>query len=255
MVIHMIPKQAFGRAVHVVANCYQMIGMRMFESLCQLERIMMLKWLAKPDPLGKFLGYAFTDLLNHNVEIQFLAREYVMADGCPTSGYFDADAPALVVAIGKPKEAWIKVFVHEYCHFVQRKESIGDPQALWNLCGKREDVFWEWLAGENQTARPRTIQRALWLVRSLELDCEKQTVRLLRKFKLYDDLGIKDYIQSANAYLWFHTYLLSHRQWFDPGKPPYIIPEIKTLMPTNFNQDYNIMPKGYEDLVTKHCYG
>ena len=89
----------------------------------------------------------------------------------------------------------------------------------------------EWLEFEKEFPK-RTIRRAVQLTVDCELDNEKRSVRMLRKFKLPCDE--KRYIQSANSYLFFHQVMFENRTWynkkmFDPAvldhMPDYFLPE------------------------------
>lgn len=151
------------------------------------------------------------------------------------SGYFDDKiGPTLACAIGKPKEDWYEVLIHESCHMDQWIEQ--DP--LWLAqyangidCDKGMD---DWLAGkefhvDEYTHYIRTMQ-------ALEIDCEKRSVRKILDLGLFVDT--KDYTKRANSYLYFYTIMLHTHKWCD--KSPYEIPEIVNLMPDYFleNDEY-----------------
>jgi hypothetical protein len=77
------------------------------------------------------------------------------------------------------------------------------------------------------------------LSRELELDNEKRSVALMKKWDLKID--IDDYIRKANAYVMFYNYMYHSRKWSAPGNAPYSNPNIVSKMSNKFNMRYKQM--------------
>lgn len=145
------------------------------------------------------------------------------------NGYFDEENKQLVVAMnGKDN---IGILVHEYCHMTQWLDGVK----VWtDGCVGLEKVE-EWLSGKSV----RGIKSALAKSRDLELDNEKRSVALIKKWGL--DIDIDDYIRKANAYIMFYNYMYHSRKWSNPGNAPYSNENVTSKMSNKFNMRYNEM--------------
>ena len=97
--------------------------------------------------------------------------------------------------------------------------------------------MYRWLAGE----RVRNIHKAIALCRDLELDNEKRSVKLIKKFNL--NVNIDSYIKRANAYVQFYNYLMISRKWCATTNIPYKNTRLLKVMPVKFNMDYSRLSK------------
>jgi hypothetical protein len=111
-----------------------------------------------------------------------------------------------------------------------------------------DDIF-AWTNGKRLTKKK--VQAYIKGVLAVELDCEKRAVENIKKFGLPCD--IDDYIQKANAYVYFYQFVLKRRKWYSPGKAPYEIPEVYSKMPTKFLNRYDRMPAKYLKLYDEYC--
>jgi hypothetical protein len=173
------------------------------------------------------------------------------------NGYWDHDTMVLAAAMKQPEDNFIRLLAHEYGHFRQWKEkrepywiTFGHPKA--KECGEKslEDVFFKWLENRRELDK-ETIKFSCDVSRDLELDCERVTVELIKKYNLPIDL--EDYCRRANAYVYFYNILPETRKWYVIGKEPYNIPEILELMPTNLDGDYTTTPEEVAELMKKEC--
>jgi hypothetical protein len=85
----------------------------------------------------------------------------------------------------------------------------------------------------------RGIKTALAKSRDLELDNEKRSVALMKKWDLKID--IDDYIRKANAYVMFYNYMYHSRKWSNPNNAPYTNQMIVSKMSNKFNMRYTEM--------------
>jgi hypothetical protein len=89
-----------------------------------------------------------------------------------------------------------------------------------------------WLSGEEV----EDIDKHISNCRDLELDNEKRSVSVIKKFKL--NVDIDHYIKKANAYVQFYNYMKYSRRWCTPERSPYTNENIVLAMPSKFNMDY-----------------
>jgi len=140
----------------------------------------------------------------------------------------------LVVA-GKSKD-WLGVLAHEYAHLTQWKDKSTN---IWQTGSTGVTHLDDWLGGK----KIRSIKKAIQQSRDLELDNEKRTVKLIKKWKLPIDLN--DYIKKANAYIQFYNWMRYSKRWSSPGNAPYGNKAIYEAMPPNFRMNYNKMSDKY----------
>jgi hypothetical protein len=94
----------------------------------------------------------------------------------------------------------------------------------------------DWLVG----LPIETIENDISLIRDMELDNEKRTVEVIKKWKL--DIDLKLYIQKANAYIYFYNWVKYSKRWSKAGNSPYNNDRILAAMPNNFENDYSNIP-------------
>lgn len=148
------------------------------------------------------------------------------------SGYFDSEGKKLACATGW--DDWIETLVHEFAHFTQWQENT----AIWRICNELNSTTLvdDWLEG----TEVNDIKKHIGIVRDMELDNEKRTVELIRKFQL--DIDIELYIKRANAYIYFHNWMKETRRWMKPPNTPYRSQKLTDAMPNHFNNNYNVLP-------------
>ncbi len=154
------------------------------------------------------------------------------------SGYFDSENKELVVSM-KHADA-LSLLVHEYCHLTQWEEGIP----LWEKAGTSGMKLDEWLEGK----RIKNIKTHIAVVRDLELDNEKRSVKMIKKWDL--SINIKKYTKRANAYIHFYNYLFHTRRWSKPTNSPYTNKQVIKIMSYQFNMDYSkLSDKIYKTFV------
>lgn len=180
----------------------------------------------------------------YDVKVKLHKLTNIFCDGVRVSGFFSESGKLDVAAKNR---SWFGIFVHEYGHFRQWIEYCP----VWKHYDRTVKKWDDWVARKVDMSKER-IQIEFKAVRDLELDCEKRAVEMMKQFNL--PIDIKEYIKGANAYIFFHAYVQKNRQWCDK-KSPYKVQAILDLMPTKFlkNHEYNKMPPGFEELITKHC--
>lgn len=146
---------------------------------------------------------------------------------------------------GHPFEKWSQTFAHEYCHFLQWL----DKGEVWKDFRKIKNEDLDKIF-HNKPIKEETLDNVLRWSKNIELDCEKRTVKLLKKYKV--DVDIKRYIQKANVYIHFYNYAKRYRQWYPANKNPFLIESLIVSAPDNFNGNYDEMPPEMLKEYEKH---
>lgn len=154
------------------------------------------------------------------------------------SGYFDDVDNILAASMGK--EDGLSILVHEYCHLTQWQDGFH----LWKKAGRAIPVIDEWLEGKYK--RPDVLDRAFEVSIGLELDNEKRSVKMIKKWGL--SIDTTDYVKKANAYIQFYNYLRKSRRWSKPGNQPYNNKRLVEAMPASFRMNYNKLSKKLETI-------
>ena len=159
------------------------------------------------------------------------SKQLKLSNNMKCSGYFDENEPAIVCAINR--KDWLEILVHEYGHLTQWAEGTE----IWKKSNTALSKVDEWLEG----TEIRGIKKHLAICRDLELDNEKRSVKIIKKFKL--TINIDSYIRKANAYVQFYNHLYYTRTWIDPNNSPYTNNKVIMAMSKNFNMNYSQMSK------------
>lgn len=166
-----------------------------------------------------------------------LENEPYLADEIPCSGYFDSKGKVLAVATGRPEKEWLTTLIHEFCHLLQWKEDADVWRACFVDSMDASDVLDGWLSG-SQAYSEEQVDKAIFSLIELELDCEVRTTAFIRYFNLPIDLS--EYAQKANAYIAFYHQIRRTRKWYDPAIAPYALETVWREMPTDFaSLDYS----------------
>jgi len=166
-------------------------------------------------------------------KIDFLLKKtptVLAEDTIECSGYFDEKS--LVVATGDSQENWLPILIHESGHLDQYIEKIS----IWQDGESSIDSIDAWLKGK--PLHNRDIVKCFKSVIKLELDCEKRTIKKIKKYKLDIDKNL--YIQKANAYLFSYWATFRNKKWFPF---PYNNPHIYSCMPKKFLKEEEYLKK------------
>lgn len=157
----------------------------------------------------------------------------------------------LMIATKRARWQWLGTLAHELSHVMQWLECEPTYMAGDMPEGDASMIVDDWLAFKKDFDK-RTLKKAIQITIDCELDNEKRTVRMLRKFKL--PVVEKRYIQAANSYLFFHQVVFENRTWYNKQM---FSSEVIKHMPDHFlpDESYKIgkMPREYveylEDIV------
>lgn len=184
-----------------------------------------------------FVEFVKLECKKYGVKCDLRNTKYVkLSSSIKCSGYFSDDPPTLVCSMNRPD--WIEILAHEFSHLTQWVDQID----LWKQSMESMPLVDAWLEGEDV----HDIERHIQVCRDLELDNEKRSVKVIKKFGL--DVDLDNYIKKANAYVYFYTRLLTTRKWATPKNSPYNNKNIISVMPNKFKTDYSVVPKKIEEV-------
>ena len=169
--------------------------------------------------LNKLVADVAQKCVAHGITLSLQHVQHVDEENLPCSGYFDEQS--LVVATKKPKmQDWADVLVHESCHLDQ----FTEKSELWVSDNNSLHVVEAWIKGKKMSYNKRDLGFKNALL--LELDCEKRSVKKIKKYKL--NINIEQYTQKANSYLFAYIVALHEKRWY---ASPYENPKIWKRMP------------------------
>lgn len=188
----------------------------------------------------RIVADCISELSDNKVNIKFSNTDSILleSENVNVNGYWDdANENNLIFAcaVGKPVEQWGPIFVHEFCHFQQWKEK----EPLWHAyqtITKEENYN----ILHNKPISNERLHFCLDIMRDVELDCEKKTVALLKKYKV--PIDIEQYIKGANTYIHFYNHIKQYRQWYPLKYIPYVMKRLLKIAAPTFYKDYTEIP-------------
>ncbi len=184
----------------------------------------------------QFIQFVKDECKKYGVKCKLRNSKYVkLSNTIMCSGWFDSDKQELVVAMNRPDA--LDILVHEYAHLTQWQDSLNGKFDLWEASATSLNRVDAWLNGK----RIHHVKHHLGISRDLELDNEKRSVKIIRKFKL--SIDIPSYIKKANAYAHFYNWMYYTRRWSKPTNSPYNNKIVIDAMSTRFNMRYDEMSK------------
>lgn len=183
----------------------------------------------------KFVEFVKSECKRYGVKFDLRPTKFVKLGNIKCSGWFDSDNKHLVVSMNRPDS--LSILVHEYAHLTQWQDCLAGKFPLWDISANSLNKVDEWLNGK----RVHGIQHHLSINRDLELENEKRSVALIRKFGL--NIDIPSYIRRANAYAHFYNWMYYTRKWCKPSNSPYTNEMVIEAMSPRFNMRYDKMSK------------
>lgn len=186
-----------------------------------------------PKNVDKLIGDVAIKCLQNGYSFKLKAEKYVLAGkGIKCSGYFDEKD--LIVAA--QKDGWVDVLAHESCHLDQLIENCKH----WRNGEDGIIIFDKWLTKKVKISNSR-LEKSIKNIILLELDCEKRTVKKLKKYSI--KFNESDYIQRANSYLLSYWASYRDRKWY---AFPYEKKNIYKNMPKTFMKPEKYLTKDHE---------
>lgn len=195
-----------------------------------------------------FIKHVKAECKKHNVRLLLSKRKLVTLtsdEGSTTcNGHFNQKTRTLAVATGQSFNRWFQILAHEYGHmtqFVENSRFFSDKHL--QAC---DDTF-DWVEGKKSLSYAES-RKAVMLNMSTELDCERRTVELIKRFNL--PINIDEYTQKSNSYVLFYHLVAKHRRFYKGGSEPYNVKKVWTKMPKHFNMNYRKPDQSLLDVLS-----
>lgn len=194
---------------------------------------------------NEFIELIKNECKERGVVIKIGKGKYInYGKGFRVSGYFSTSPE--ILAFATKHKGFLETLVHESCHMDQWYEK----DKVWQISAKYDDdnVFDNWITQKDYPLSK--VFKSIDRIQLVELDCEKRSVKKIKKYDL--PIDIKQYIKRANSYLFLYTFIKVKRKW--PDKGPYYIKQIVDLMPDKFLKDYSYLSPELCKLYEYKCY-
>lgn len=187
---------------------------------------------------NEFLDYVKTNIEPYGFKLYLGSGSNLNCDEERVQGYFDDESRILAVATGPncSSSSVLEVLVHEYCHFEQWRKKVKVWKNSQLISVEKFKYFFD-----KNVKWSRSIQKYLDITIDLELDCEKRSIKLIKKLNLPIDVEV--YAKKANSYLYFYSFLKERRNWYPLGKAPYKVKKIYDILPSDLKSGYKRIPK------------
>lgn len=172
--------------------------------------------------ITKLISDVSRKCIDNKINFRLEYTEQVYANDIPCSGFFDEKS--LVVATKKKNlQDWLDILIHESCHLDQ----FIEKSKVW--CSDELSLFVveKWI--QNKKINLKKAVEAFHNTILLELDCEKRTIKKIKKYKIKFNTDL--YTQKANAYLYGYGVSFKKKIW--PSRP-YERPSVINKMPKRF---------------------
>lgn len=182
----------------------------------------------------------------HDISVYLSEKDHVKYGDYTCHGYVD-DAPrVLACACAGPWQEWFPTLVHESCHVDQLIE--GSP--FWKVGGNCYAKIDDWVSGKLKLPKKQVASLAQHCL-ELELDCERRSLQKILDYELpFDPI---EYVQRANAYIYFYLAVPKLGRWNAPGRAPHAVQEVWKWFPSTFSNDYATLRPAFLDLYKQHC--
>lgn len=200
------------------------------------------------EKIEAFISFVKEECKKNSVKFKPYKRSYIkLTDDIKCGGFFDDGSdPKLrkaTLAFAQGRKDFLELMVHEYCHMTQWIDGID----LWEISASSMTTIDEWLSGVDYPMEE--VEAALNASRELELDNEKRSAEMFKKWDLPVDVNL--YIKKSNAYVLFYNYMKISRKWSAPGNAPYTNKNILDAMSDKFDMDYEILSEELIELFKK----
>ena len=182
-----------------------------------------------------FIEHVTEECDKHGVSVFLKETNFVRANGLECGGYFSEETKEIHVSMNVSQENWLGTLTHEYCHMLQWIEKCSEYEKFYITSNVDAGILIDmWLDNEIEFTDEQKSKYINAMI-DIELDCEKRTVELIKKFGL--PIKPRTYIKKANVYLRYLKVMAQQRKW---TKKIITIARIWRKMPSNFKKlDYH----------------
>jgi hypothetical protein len=191
------------------------------------------------------LNYIIEECIKHKISLRLenCSMVYDETSDSYTEGWFDESKKEIIVAALQHTEDFILTLTHEFFHLYHWLDNKQDYKQINKLINKMNNYI------NGRIKRSKTTNIAIDKTQDLELYCEKQTIQLIKDFKI--PYNIYTCVKKANSYLYSYSVLKETGKWYN--KSPSTIKEILKVMPIEFLNTYELNEE-LLNLYKKYCY-
>jgi hypothetical protein len=199
---------------------------------------------------SSFIIKVVRELLSNNFSVLLYNTEK-LEDNCGGWCWIDDDENKKEFAVALNHHMGFEILIHEYCHFLQWKNS----RQFWNEHLVSYDILFDWIADQTMVVEETNLQKSLESILTIEHDCESRVLKMIKNNPI-ENFDTQKYIRAVNAYLM--SYHLNRELRKRPSKPIYT-PQVLENMPDSFESlDYylnrdNLTTKIRESLLVEYA--
>jgi hypothetical protein len=184
-------------------------------NICDDNTSILLEYIcAESSKIGCEISLSDSKYLNQDTRL--LGEFYINYDG----------SPCINIASKNPINEWICVLVHEFAHM---RQWLSKTNKSWNKINESMIIANMLFSGEfnvdnifntsksfkdnkaNEKLKNK-IKKAIYRIINLEIEAEKQTVKIIKKYKP-ENVNVSSYIQRSNYVLNKWIFLMSTLRW------------------------------------------
>lgn len=99
----------------------------------------------------------------------------------------------------KPWKDWLKIFIHEYSHFLQEKYQTKAYKEFVNQKYSPSDIVDKWVL---KNKKSKKLKESFRLLKNIELECELISMDVIKAYKL--PINRKQFAQESNINILFY---------------------------------------------------
>lgn len=180
-----------------------------------------------------FVKFVRETLKEYGLRLNLRNTKFVKSDGFICWGFFDEKQ----ICVAKKNPRWIEVLAHEYSHFIQWRRGTDLYKKCFGPNNNYADVVEEWLNGKEFSRRK--VKSAFEAYRSMERECERITVKIMKRHGIKFDL--ERYTQESNCHIYMYHYMEKRRKTSFKNEPTW---RMIRKMPSSFRvQSHKTIPK------------
>ncbi len=210
----------------------------------------MIKLTSENENVENFLNFIHSQLKKHKMKL-LLSVDSIRVGNNSVCGYFSEEEKVIKIDISE--NGWLDVLVHEFCHFQQFIEFDPTYLTLDYENGNMLNDFWEWIDGNFEFINNRRKNFVIRKILEMELNCEKRSVELIRKYDL--PINLDEYIFTAYVYINYYNHVKKYRTWMKDDINLSDLVDIKEVSKNyggiSLEKDFKSLPKEYEELFKK----
>lgn len=171
---------------------------------------MKISQISKKYKIDGFINKIKSDLAKYNGKL--LLKEKVCKNNKFDGEFLESDM-VIKCSVDLSSTYWIGVLAHEYCHFLQcinnNKFWLNFQNSVFENPEDLENIFQKKIYITSKRLRKKISRHII----NMELDCDKQAIKLINKYKL--PVNKKEYIAKANVILYKYLFWGEYGIWPD----------------------------------------